>query len=387
MKLFKNAEIWTMTDNDFPCGCILIDKGKIVDVGEHIIPPDGTKVIDAKGLVIMPGMIDAHCHAGMFGEGIWLDRNDGNEFSTPVTPHLRAIDSINPQDIAFKEAIEGGVTTICTGPGSINVFGGTFAILKTHGTCVDDMVMVQDYALKVALGENPKRSYASRGIMPTTRMSTAAIFREEMNKAKEYMEKKDKYSEWDLEYPEYDFILDNLEKVLRREMPLKIHAHRADDIFTAIRLADEFNVNCTLEHCTEGYLIADELKKSGKNIVLGPIILRRCKVELKNSHPSNPAILAQRGVTFCISSDSACVNVKHLSVSAGYVTTFGLEEKEALKSITIYPAKILGIDDRVGSIEVGKDADLVFLDGHLFDLESKITRVLINGQDVLGNAM
>lgn len=387
MKIIINAKIWTMTGKDYDSGCILVDKGKICGVSERMEIPAGAEIIDAKGRIVMPGMIDAHCHIGVYEDGLGDEGSDDNEMVNPVTPYIRAIDAINPMNIAYKEAIEGGVTTVCTGPGSANVFGGTFTIMKTHGSCVDDMVLVKDYALKVAFGENPKRVYGGRKESPTTRMATAAIFREQMYKAKEYMEELSLYKDDTLKRPDYNFELENIVKVLKHEMPLKVHAHRADDIFTAIRLIDEFGVEATLDHCTEGYLITEELKKAGKPIITGPVILSRCKVELGQSSTSNPASISKAGLKFCIATDSPCIPVKYLSVSAGYVVSRGLDEREALKAITIYPAQILGIDKRVGSIEAGKDADLVFVDGHLFDFKSKITDVMVDGEFVYTNEL
>lgn len=384
MLLIVNARVWTMSAEDYDPGYILVDEGKIISVGPMDKAPDsaGMEVVDAAGQTVMPGIIDAHCHIGCFGEGIGQSNSDGNEMLNPLTPYLRGAEGVNPQDMGFPEALSGGVTCVCTGPGSTNVFGGTFAILKTYGKSIDAMAVKGDYALKVALGENPKRIYKALGKMPSTRMATAALFRQEMEKARAYQSRKDAGKGTAAE----DFYYGNLLKVLRREMPLKIHAHRADDIQTAMRLADEFGVDCTLDHCTEGYKITDVIKKKDKRVILGPVILSRCKVELGESRTDNAVFIQKAGIPFCIATDSPCVPVCYLSVSAGYVCSQGLPEKEALKAITIYPAKILGIADRMGSIEPGKDADLVFLSGHLFDMETRVLKVLVEGKTAYEDA-
>lgn len=386
MTFLENAVILTMAGKTYENGSILIENGKIAAVGEGLVPPEGAERIDLKGMTVMPGMIDAHCHIGIFGEGTGYYLIDGNENTNPATPHIRGLDAINPQDMAFREALEGGVTTVCTGPGSTNVIGGTFAILKTHGKCVDEMAIMPEYALKVAFGENPKRVYGAMKKMPFSRMGNAAIFREALTRAKTYMEKLDAAAKGEGEEPEYDFELDNLVKVLRKEMPIKIHAHRADDILTAMRLVREFDLVCTLDHCTEGYKITDKLLEFNAKTLVGPMILDRCKVELGDSRTDNVVQIAKAGVRFCIVTDSPCVNVKHLYVQAGCAVSMGLDQEEALKAITIYPAELLGIADRVGSIEVGKDADLVILTGDLFDMENRIAATMVNGEVVYRNA-
>lgn len=385
MIFLENAVIWTMAGQDYANGSILIDGGKIVAVGEGLTAPEGAERIDLHGAIVMPGMIDAHCHIGIFGEGTGFYLLDGNENTNPATPQIRGLDAVNPQDMAFSEALEGGVTTVCTGPGSTNVIGGTFCILKTHGQSVDDMALVPEAALKVALGENPKRVYGAMKKTPFTRMGNAAVFREALVRAQAYLEKQEAAAAGEGEMPEYDFTLEPLVKVLRREMPVKIHAHRADDILTAMRLVREFHLDCTLDHCTEGYKITDELRAFGAKALVGPMILDRCKVELGESRPDNVVRIAKAGVRFCIVTDSPCVNVKHLYVQAGCAVSMGLDRTEALKAITIYPAELLGIVDRVGSIEPGKDADLVFLTGDLFDMESRIAATMIDGEVVYRN--
>lgn len=386
MIFLENATIWTMAGKDYARGCILIDGRKIIAVGERLNVPAGAERVDLHGMIVMPGMIDAHCHIGIFGEGTGFYLLDGNENTNPTTPQIRGLDAVNPQDRAFPEALEGGVTTVCTGPGSTNVIGGTFCIIKTYGQSVDEMALVPEAALKVALGENPKRVYGAMKKSPFTRMGNAAVFREALIRAQGYMKDLDAAAAGIGTMPEYDFLLEPLVKVLRREMPVKIHAHRADDILTAMRLAQEFHLECTLDHCTEGYKITKELKEFGAKALVGPMILDRCKVELGDSRSDNVAQIAKAGVRFCIVTDSPCVNVKHLYIQAGCAIGMGLSREEALKAITIYPAELLGISDRVGSIEPGKDADLVFLTGDLFDMRNRIAATMINGEVVYRNA-
>lgn len=382
MILIKNGKIYTMADKVYEKGDILVENGKIVAVGENIEAPADAEVIDAEGKLVMPGMIDAHCHLGMWEDAIGFEGADGNEAVDPVTPHLRAIDSINPMDRTFEEAREGGVTTVCTGPGSANVIGGTFVTIKTCGKRVDDMILKEPAAMKIAFGENPKRVYADRKTSPTTRMATAAILREQLFKAKEYNDKLQRANEDSDKKPEFDIKLDALARVIRKEIPLKAHAHRADDIFTALRIAKEFDVDITLDHCTEGHLIADELAKEGKYVINGPHLTERTKFELKNKTFKTPAALYKAGVKFSITTDHPVIPIQYLPVSAGLAAKEGLDEMEALKAITINAAEILGLKDRIGSLEKGKDADIVVFDGHPFELTSKTCVVLIDGEVV-----
>ncbi|MEA4963358.1 amidohydrolase [Lutispora sp.] len=382
MILIKNGKILTMAGKDYEMGSVLIDNGKIIAVGKSVEAPEDALVMDAEGKIVMPGMIDAHCHLGMWEDSIGFEGADGNEMTDPVTPQLRAIDSINPMDRTFEEAREGGITTVCTGPGSATVIGGTFAIIKTYGKRIDDMIVKEPAAMKIAFGENPKRVYSERKQSPSTRMATAAILREQLMKAKAYKEKLEKAKEDTDKKPELDIKMEALQKVINKEIPLKAHAHRADDIFTAIRIAKEFDVDITLDHCTEGHLIADELAKEGKYVISGPHLTERSKHELKNKTFESPVALWKAGVKFCIMTDHPVIPIHHLPICAGFVAKEGLDEMEALKAITIYPAEILGIADRVGSIEVGKDADIAIFDGHPFNATAKTEAVLIDGQVV-----
>ncbi len=378
----KNGKIYTMAGDTIERGSILIEHGKIIAVGENLDIPMDVEVIDAEGKLVMPGLIDAHCHLGMWEDAIGFEGDDGNEATDPVTPHLRAIDAINPMDRTFQEAREGGITTVCTGPGSANVIGGTFVTIKTYGDRVDDMIIQNPAAMKVAFGENPKRVYADRKQAPSTRMATAAILREQLFKAKAYQEKLEKAKTEPDKKPEYDMKMEALLPVLNKEIPLKAHAHRADDIFTALRIAKEFDVDITLEHCTEGHLIADYLAKEGKFVVSGPQLCDRSKYELINKTFKSPVGLSKAGVKFAIMTDHPVIPIQYLPICAGLASNEGLDEMEALKAITINAAEILGLKHRLGSIEVGKDADIVIFEGHPFNTISKTTHVLIDGKVV-----
>lgn len=383
MIFIKNGKIFTMTNGVIEEGSILIKDGKILEVGKDLVAPLDAQVIDAEGRMVVPGFIDAHCHLGMWEEGIGFEGSDGNEMVDPVTPHLRAIDGINPMDISFKEAHMGGITTAVTGPGSANVIGGMFVALKTYGKRVDDMIVKEPVAMKIAFGENPKRVYESQKKSPITRMATAAILRENLFKAKNYLEKKQSAKEDSSKMPEYDMKMEALAKVLNKEIPLKAHAHRADDIFTALRIAKEFDVDITLDHCTEGHLIADYLAEEGKGAIVGPTLSNRSKFELKNLTFDTPRVLNEAGVKVAITTDAPVIPLQYLPICAGLAHKSGLDEMEALKAITINPAEIVGISDRVGSIEAGKDADIVIFDSNpIKDIDCKTYMTIINGEIV-----
>lgn len=383
MILIKNGYIYTMAGETIEGGSILVDDGKIVEIGKDIVAPLDAKVIDAEGRMITPGFIDAHCHLGMWEDGMGFEGDDGNEWVEPVTPHLRAIDGINPMDITFKEAYEGGVTTAVTGPGSANVVGGQFVAVKTYGKRVDDMIVKEPVAMKIAFGENPKRVHEDQKQSPITRMATAAKLRETLFEAKEYLNKKEEGVEDPSKMPEYDMKMEAMIKVLKKEIPLKAHAHRADDILTAIRIAKEFDLDITLDHCTEGHLIADILAEEGKPALVGPSLTDRSKIELRNQTFDTPRILNEAGVKIAIITDSPVIPLQYLSLCAGLAAKSGLDEMEALKAITINPAEIVGISDRVGSLEVGKDADIVIFDGNpLKDIDCKTFATIIDGKVV-----
>ena len=354
MLLIKNAHIKTMAGPDIPQGCILIEDGKIVAVGEHLESPNA-QVIDAEGKLVTPGCIDAHCHIGLDNEAMGWEGMDYNEIIDPITPHMRAIDSINPMDESFDNALRGGVTAACTGPGSANVVGGTFTTIKLAGKRVDNMVIRDAVAMKCAFGENPKRCYGQAGKKaPMTRMGTAALLRELLMKTQRYIEDKENDKN-----PAFNMKLEAMIPVLKKEMPLKAHAHRADDIFTAIRIAKEFGLKMTLDHCTDGALIADELAKEGLWAFIGPSLGSKTKVELANKSFTTPGVLHEAGVPICIITDAPVIPLQYLPMCAGLAVNAGLDIEEAWKAITIHPATAIGIADRVGSLEPGKDADLV----------------------------
>lgn len=381
MLLIKNGKIITMSDKNYENGCILIHDNKIVDIQEYIEESDNMEVIDAKGAWVMPGIIEAHCHIGLSEEGIRFEGDDINEATNPITAHLRAIDAINPLDIAFTDAIKGGITSAMTGPGSANVCGGKFVFMKMAGESIDDMIVENDYAMKVAFGENPKRVYSSKSTSPSTRMATASILREALLKAKNYKNKKEEANK-NGEYFEIDFKQECWMDVLDKKIPLKAHAHRADDILTAIRIAKEFDVNMTLDHCTEGHLIAENIKKSGFSAIVGPSLMNRSKYELKNKTFETSGILNKHGVTVAITTDHPVVPIQYLPICAGFAAKAGLGVEEGLKAITINAAKICGVDDRVGSLEVGKDADIAIFTGNPMETFTETLYTIINGKVV-----
>ncbi len=382
MLLIKNGKVYTMEGKVYDKADILVEDGKIKEVGENIIASLDADVIDAEGKIVMPGFIDAHCHLGMWEDAIGFEGADGNEMTDPVTPHLRAIDGINPLDRTFQEASEGGVTCVATGPGSANVIGGQFVAIKTYGDRIDNMIVKQPMAMKCAFGENPKRVYNDKKISPMTRMATAAILRESLMKAKEYHRKLQEAKDDPSKRPAFDMKMEALIPVITKEIPLKAHAHRADDILTAIRIAKEFDVRITLEHCTEGHIIAHHIKDEGLSAVVGPSFGERSKFELKNMTFDTPGILSKAGVKVAIMTDHPVIPVKHLNLCAALSVKAGMDEEEALKAITINAAEIMEIEDRVGSIKEGKDADLVIWEGHPFDLKSKAICTIINGEIV-----
>ncbi len=382
MLLIKNARMYTMGAAGIVDGWLLAENGQIQEIGTGEPPDTEGQVIDAGGHWVFPGFIDAHCHIGMWEEGIGFEGADGNEMTDPVTPHLRAVDAINPMDEAFGNALRGGVTTAATGPGSANVIGGTFSVLKMSGKRVDDMIIRADSAMKVAFGENPKRVYSEKKTLPSTRMGTAAALRETLARAKAYWEKKEAANGDPGKYPIFDMKLEAMRPVIQKEIPLKAHAHRADDIYTAIRIAREFDLKLTLEHCTEGHLIADDLAREGYPAIVGPTFGSKTKFELNKKTFDTPRVLAEAGVKIAIMTDSPVIPLEYLVLCAALAHKSGLPEEEAFKAITIYPAEILEVSHRIGSLEPGKDADLVIWDRHPFDLQALVEYTIIGGQVV-----
>ena len=356
MLLIKNGYIKTMAGEDIPGGSILIgDDGKIIAVAKEIAAPESAQIINAEGRLVTPGCVDAHCHIGLDNEAMGWEGMDYNEIADPITPHLRAIDSINPLDEAFGNAIRGGVTSACTGPGSANVVGGTFVAIKLHGKRVDNMIIKNPVAMKCAFGENPKRCYGQGAKKsPMTRMATAALLRELLFKTRRYMEDKAAGKN-----PPFDMKLEAMIPVLEGKIPLKAHAHRADDILTSIRIAKEFGVGLTLDHCTDGALIADELAKENLPAFVGPTFGSKSKIELKNKSFTTPKVLADAGVKVSIITDAPVIPLQYLPMCAALAVNAGLDMEYAWRAITVNAAESVGIGDRVGSLEPGKDADIV----------------------------
>lgn len=359
---------------------IQICNGKIKMIAEEIVPEADEEVIEAAGYHVYPGFVEAHAHLGLDGYGIGFERADYNEMGDILSSQLRGIDGLNPLDPTLRSAALAGVTSVATGPGSANVLGGTFVAIKTVGKRVDQMVIKDPVAMKCAFGENPKRCYRDKG--NSSRMTTAAHLRSALYKAQEYMTKKEAAGDDPFKKPAFDLKMEALIPVLKKDIPLKAHAHTADDMFTAIRIAKEFDVNLTLEHCTEGHLVAEELVKEGYPMAVGPSLGHASKFELKDKSWTTPGILAQLGGQVSIITDSPVIPQQYLPLCAGLAIQAGMDEFEALKAITINPAKHIGIADRVGSIEVGKDADFVIVDGSPFDVQHTVVSVLIDGQIV-----
>lgn len=359
---------------------ILVENGKIVKIGADLEVPADCEIVDAEGLHVYPGFIDAHSHMGTIGSSIGFEGDDVNEMTDILTPQLRGIDCIEPMDVTFAEAREGGVTTVCVGPGSANVVGGTFAALKTVGKRVDDMVINDRVAMKCAFGENPKRCYKDKNNF--SRMSTAAKLRELLFKTQEYDAKLKAAENDPAKKPAFDFKLESMLPVIRKEIPIKVHAHRADDMFTALRIAKEFDLKITLEHVTDGSLIVDELAKENVMLAVGPSFGHRTKFELKNKSFKTPGDLANAGCHVSIITDAPVIPQQYLRLCAGLAVNEGMKEFDALKAITINAAEHAGVADRVGSLEVGKDADIVLMDGCLFESQSKVLATYIDGKKV-----
>lgn len=380
--LIKNAVIFTALQPEPIQADISMANGTITAIAPGLSPSPGQEVVDAAGMRIYPGFVDAHSHLALDGYGMGYDSIDYNEMGNIISPQLRGIDSFNPQDRSIEMARRGGVTTVGVGPGSANVLGGTFFAVKTYGSCVDDMILRDPVAMKCAFGENPKRCYKDKG--NSARMSTAAKLRETLFAARDYITRKEAAGDDIQKQPKFDLKMEALIPVLQGEIPLKAHAHRADDICTAIRIAREFSLKLTLEHCTEGHLIPEIVARADCPVAVGPTLTHASKLELANKSFDTPGVLARAGCQVSIITDSSVIPQQYLSLCAGLAVKAGMDPFAALQAITINPARHLGVADRVGSLEVGKDADLVITDGDPMVSDTTVKMVFINGRKVVG---
>ena len=379
MLLIKNGKIFDAVHSIPYTADILVDGHKIVKIEENIRCEEA-QVYDAAGLNVFPGFVEAHCHTGLHGYGIGYEGADYNEMGDILACQLRGIDAIEPRDETLVEARNAGITTLCAGPGSANVLGGTFAAFKPVGNRIDDMCIRKEVAMKCAFGENPKRCYRDKG--DSSRMTTAAKLREMLFKAREYQQKIERAGDDASKMPAFDMKLHALLPVMRKEIPLKAHAHQADDMFTALRIAREFDVNITLEHVTEGHLIVEHLAKENVPLAVGPTLTHASKFELRNKSWETPGALAKAGCHVSIITDAPVIPQKYLPLCAGLAVQAGMDPFDALKAITIHPAEHIGVADRVGSLEVGKDADIVITDGCPFEVSTHVKAVFINGEQV-----
>lgn len=389
MLAITNAKIFTMEEaaGVIERGTVLVEDDLIVEVGESVPVPDGVRRIDARGAILVPGFIEAHCHMGITEEKKGREGDDCNELVNPLTPYLRAIDAINPMDAAFHSAVAAGITSAMIGPGSSNVVGGQFAFIKTHGRCLDDMIRKNPAAMKVAFGENPKMNYGMKDKSPYTRMAVASMLRRELFHARWYLEKNPhKPVSGQEKDPEEEFRYGCYRPVFAGEIPLKVHVHRTDDILTAIRIAKEFGIGLTLDHCSEGHLVAGQIKESGFPAIVGPGLSSRNKIEVQNMAFKTAGILEKAGVCVAITTDHPVTLIQSLPLCAALAVKEGLSMEGGLKAITISAAKICRMDHKVGSIAKGKQADLVLFKGHPFEIFSKVLFTMIDGEIVYRSA-
>ncbi len=383
---FINAYIYTAEGEPISNGYLRVADGIIAEVGDmaEFSPAEGEIAEDLSGRRIYPGFVDAHTHLGMWDDGLGFEGDDGNEDSSPVTASLRAIDAINSFDRCFSEASSAGITTVVTGPGSANPIGGAMAAIKTTGGRIDSLIVKAPVAIKMALGENPKTTYHDKDQTPTTRMATAGIIREALIKAQRYADELSRSrDDEDSSPPDFDANCEALLPVVRGELPVHFHAHRRDDIFTAVRIAEEFNLSYVLIHATEGYMCPEALAECGVSVLSGPLLSDRSKPELVNLSAASAGILDKAGVKTAIITDHPEVPIQYLPLCAGLAVREGMEYDSALRSITIWPAEILGISDRVGSIKAGKDADFSVFEGDPLTLQAKPSAVYIGGRRLI----
>lgn len=373
MLLIQHGTLHTMESDDPIQADLLIKDGKIAKIARKVSPEKDVQILNAEGLHIYPGFIDAHSHIGIAEEQTTAQTDPSNEGTDPVTPFIRAVDGINPMDSAFHNALAAGITGVMVGPGSSNPIGGQFAFIKTYGRCVDDMVVLAPAAIKLAFGENPMSTYGTNGTMPATRMGIASVIREELFRAQQYLENCD---------TQKDYRLECYRELFEGKIPLKAHVHRADDIFTAIRIAKEFGLGLTLDHCTEGHLIAREIAASGFPAIVGPSLASRTKEEVAYSDFKTPGILHRAGVTVALTTDHPVSRIQYLPLCASLAAKEGWGEQAALRAITIDAAKICRVDHRLGSLQEGKDADLAIFDGDPMEITSSVRMTMINGKVV-----
>ncbi len=372
MLLIKNGTLHTMEDTKPFHGDILIKNGKIIEISQNIKQQGDIEIIDAEGMNVYPGFIDAHSHLGICEEKATVPGDVSNEGTNPVTPYIRGIDAVNPMDSAFHNALAVGITGVMVGPGSANPIGGQFGFIKTYGRCIDEMIVLAPAAIKIAFGENPMTNYGNCGNAPSTRMSIASFIREELFNARKY---------FDGNY-EKDFCMECYRDLFERKIPLKAHVHRADDILTAIRIAKEFGLGLTLDHCTEGHLIAEKIAQSGFPAIVGPSLASRNKKEVSQSDFKTAGVLKKAGVTVALTTDHPVSRIQYLPVCAALAAKEGLGEDGALRAITIDAAKICRVDNRLGSLRVGKDADIVICKGNPLDIFSSVYATIIDGKIV-----
>lgn len=376
MIALTNGKLYTMETGIIEHGAILMDGKQIVAIGANLDIPADAQVIDVEGRIVTPGFIDAHTHMGIDEEINQPIGDDCNEMTEPNTAELRAMDAINYRDLSFQDAVQAGITTVMITPGSANVFGGLITVMKTAGKTFKEMLINGEAGLKMAFGENPKRVYGEKDKSPSTRMATMAIARQGFYEAKEYVNKSDEDKEFSLQ-------TEHIVKALDGGIPVRAHAHRADDIMTAIRLRDEFHLDLVVEHCTDGHLIVDELKEAGVPVTVGPSLSNRAKVEMEHVTFRTPGVLAAAGIDVAIITDHPCTPIQYLPICAGIAVREGMQEYDAFKALTITPAKILKIADRTGSLKAGKDADVVVWNNHPLEIMGKPAMVFVNGKQIV----
>lgn len=384
MLVIIHGKLLTMEETDYEDGYLEIEHGKIVGIGDmkqydekKLFQTDKIQIIDAGGSLVMPGLIEAHCHMGITEEKKGMEGDDCNETVDPITPQLRAVDAINPMDAAFEDALGAGITSAMIGPGSSNVVGGQFAFVKTHGRSIDRMLVKAPAAMKIAFGENPKVNYSGQNTSPCTRMAIAAMLREELTKATAYQKKLEENPDM-----ERDFRYDCWLPVLRREIPLKAHAHRADDILTAMRIAGEFHLDMTLDHCSEGHLILEELRQKDYPAIVGPDMASRNKIEVQNMAFKTAGELSRAGILTAITTDHPVSRIQYLPICAGLAVKAGMPMEAGLRAITIDAARICGVEDRVGSLRIGKDGDVAIFDGNPMEVFTRTLYTILEGNVV-----